>query len=227
MKYLLSISLLLSFTAPAHAQALIIDSTRFITGINQGIIVQFIIPTTDKGILLVGQDFGNPGGIIPYFFDTSYNGNVSVIKIDSNHQISWIKVYGGSLADQGVSACQTIDGGYAVLATTSSNDGDVTGFHGGNDFWLLRLDASGNLLWEQCYGGPAGEQATSIANTPDNGFILMGTTNGAGGEVPLHYGGYFTLDWLVMKTDTHGNLQWANTVSTSISGMIFVINWYG
>ena len=188
------------------------DSTRFITGLRCCTDINYAIPTKDKGILFVGIDFNNPGGIIPYFFDTSGEGNVLIGKIDSNQRISWIKVYGGNYGDGAVSACQTPDGGYAVLATTSSNDGDVTGFHGGNDYWLLRLDASGNILWNKCYGGPGGEQAASIANTPDNGFILLGTTNDTGGDVLFHYGNDFDYDWFVVKTDSAGNKQWVKTV---------------
>ena len=85
---------------------------------------------------------------------------------------------------------QTADGGYAVLAGTASSDGDVTGYKGGNDLWLLRLDASGNLLCgENTYGRLCEAKASiSIAATPDSGFILLGTTNGSDGDVPFHYG---------------------------------------
>ena len=59
--------ILLSLTLQVAAQALHIDSTRFITGINPGTQILYSIPTTDKGILFVGSDNHNPGGFIPYF----------------------------------------------------------------------------------------------------------------------------------------------------------------
>jgi hypothetical protein len=200
--------LLLCCLHPAYSQ-LVIDSTRFITGYNCCTSITYSIPTADKGILFVGSDMENPGGIIPYFpTDTSINGNVMIGKIDSNHQISWIKVFGGSQDDGGNSVCQTPDGGYAVLAYTESSDGDVTGYLGGGDMWLLRLDVSGNLLWEKCYGSSAQDIPMSIANTPDHGFILSGTTDGSDNEVPLHYGAFYSFDWLVIKTDSMGNFLW-------------------
>jgi hypothetical protein len=209
MKTLYSIVPLLFYPLFCGAQ-FVLDSTRFITGIHQGTYLRFAIPTADKGILFVGEEDGNPGGIIPYFpIDTSYNGNVLIGKIDSNQQISWIKIYGGTQQDVAICACQTPDGGYAVLAQTESNDGDVTGFLGADDFWLLRIDGLGNLLWEKCYGSSQSDVPASVANAPDGGFIMFGGTNGSDDEVPFHYGDYSSLDWLVVKTDSTGNVQWS------------------
>ncbi len=197
----------------AYCQNLYIDSTRFITGAKFGTHINSAIPTSDKGILLTGRIYGNPGGIIPYFpLDTGENGNVLIGKIDSNRQISWIKIYGGSEADAAEPSCQTPDGGYAVLAGTASNDGDITGFKGITDLWLLRLDGSGNLLWQKCYGSPAQDFGISIANTPDNGFIILGGSYGSGGDVPFHYGSIWETDWLVIKTDSLGNIEWSRTI---------------
>jgi hypothetical protein len=207
--------LLLSCLHPAYSQ-LVIDSTRFITGNQCCTEIYYSIPTADKGILFVGSDAGNPGGIIPYFsIDISVNGNVMIGKIDSNHQISWIKIYGGSQADGAVSAVQTPDGGYVILAGTSSNDGDVTGFLGVEDIWLLRIDSLGSLLWEKCYGSPAQDAPISIANTPDHGFILLGSSFGSGNDIPFHYGDMWTTDWVVIKTDSTGNMQWCKDLGTS------------
>jgi len=212
MKKLLTIFFFLFFYA-AGAQSLHVDSTRFITGLKCCTGISYAMPTADKGMLLVGGESNNPGGIIPPFpIDTSTAGNVMIVKIDSNQKISWLKIYGGSEDEGAGSACQLPDGGYAVLASTQSSNGNVTGFHGGYDYWLLRLDASGNLLWENCYGGPGDEGASSLALTPDGGFIMLGTTNYAGGEVTLHYGNEFDYDWWVVKTDSIGNLQWQETL---------------
>ncbi len=198
--------ILSSLTTIVKAQSLIVDSTRFVGGTKGATIFEHSISTKDKGILLVGLESYNPGGIIPSFpLDTIFY-NVLIVKIDSNQQISWLKVYGGTRDDQAVSACQTPDGGYAVLATTWSNNGNVTGFKGGEDIWLLRIDSNGNLLWEKTYGGSA--SGISIANTPDNGFIILGSGTGADTDVPFHYGSSLIEDWVVVKTDSMGNKQW-------------------
>jgi hypothetical protein len=209
LKTLYSILFLFSFSTHLSAQALIIDSTRFITGNNCCTGINYAIPTADKGILFVGVDNNNPGGIIPYFPIDTVLENVLIGKIDSNHQISWIKVYGGSEDDGAFNACQTPDGGYAVLAATMSSNGDVTGYLGGGDIWLLRIDGNGNLLWEKCYGSSQSDVPMSVAVTPDNGFIILGATNGSDDDVPFHYGDFFSFDWLVIKTDSVGSLQWS------------------
>jgi hypothetical protein len=205
---------LLFFIHTGYAQSLHIDSTRFITGNKPAVILNSAIPTSDGGIFFVGWDGNNPGGIIPYFPDTSGRANVLVGKMDNSKQISWIKIFGGNDEDFGITACQTPDGGYAVLSQVSSSNIDVTDFKGGVDLWLIRLDGTGNLLWKKSYGSSQSEQAISIANTPDGGFILLGNSNGADGDVPFHYGGFFDLDWLVIKIDGSGNVEWSKDLGT-------------
>jgi len=208
-KLLLLLFIIISSAPHLRAQGFILDSTRFITGTNQGTGINYAIPTADKGILFVGYDYGNPGGIIPPFLLDTVEENVLIGKIDSNQHISWLKVYGGSEADAAGSAVQTPDGGYAILAVTESDNGNVTGFKGEDDIWLLRIDALGNLLWEKTYGSTLQDDAMSIANTPDHGFIISGVTYGSDDDVPFHYGDAATADWLVVKTDSMGNVQWS------------------
>jgi hypothetical protein len=204
------LSLFLCYSPTVRSQSLHIDSTRFITGHECCTQIRYSLPTADKGILFVGEMSGNPGGIIPYFpLDTGVNGNVFIGKIDSLQRISWIKIYGGTDADIAISACQTKDGGYGVLAETFSNNGNVTGFKGTADLWLIKIDDSGNLLWEKCYGSPLDDVPISIANTPDNGLIMLGASNGSGDDVPFHYGDNWTFDWIVIKTDSLGNIKWS------------------
>ena len=217
MRFILTLFLsLFSLFVSVHGQVLIVDSTRFVNGNRCCTGINYSISTAGKGGLFVGYDNNNPGGIIPFFpIDTTVHQNVLIGKIDSNQHITWIDVFGGSDDDVAMSSCQTPDGGFAVLAITSSLDGDVTGNRGANDIWLLRLDGAGNLLWQKTYGSSGSDQAVSVANTADHGFIILGTTNGSDGDVPFHYGGYFSEDWLVIKTDSAGNVQWSRDLGTS------------
>ena len=213
MKKLITYFLIVfSFSVHLSAQSLHIDSTWFLPTIRPNTVIQCAIPTLDKGVLFVGAMVLIPGGIIPPFPLDTVLENVMIGKIDSNHQVSWVKVYGGTQEDVAISACQTPDGGYAVLAGTNSNDGDVTGFKGGVDIWLLRIDGNGNLLWEKTYGSTQSDGPVSIANTQDHGFIILGSTNGSDGDVPFHYGSFFSMDWLVVKTDSIGNIQWSKDI---------------
>ena len=61
-------------------------------------------------------------------------------------KIIWQKTYGGSGAESAKAIATTPDGGYIVVSWTGSKDGDVSGNHGTNDFWVVKLDRDGNIL---------------------------------------------------------------------------------
>src|SRR5690625_7548099 len=87
-------------------------------------------------------------------------------------------MYGGSKQDQPTSIEQTSDGGYIVLGFTYSDDGDVPGNHSHRrDYWALRLDANGNIIWSKNYGGSHHEVSGNIIEANDGGFIMIGYTN--------------------------------------------------
>ena len=233
MKNLLLIFLLFSYGA--SGQSLHVDSTRFVGGDSScgTSLAEYSIPTKDGGILFVGltECFAGGGNIPASPPDTSsesFPSNILIGKLDSNLNVSWVKVYGGSWADYATGAVETTDGGYAVLGFTYSNNRDVSGNHGDGDLWLVRLDSLGNLLWQQCYGSPYDEQSGSIALTPDNGFIMFGISNGDSDEVPTHYGTEFNYNWFVVKTDSIGNMQWGKTIGGTGGeesfGSILVVN---
>src|SRR5690349_15381819 len=67
--------------------------------------------------------------------------------------IEWAKCLGGSGVDWAQSIQQTADGGYIVAGWTKSNDSDVSGNHGAEDYWIVKLDTVGNLVWQKCLGG--------------------------------------------------------------------------
>ena len=228
MKKLLFIFLFLtSYTTSVFAQALSVNTTRFVGGDSSCgySIAKYSIHTRDGGILFTGftDCFAGGGNIPPSPPDTigATVANVLIGKLDSNMNVSWVKVYGGNEEDIGMSAVQMPDGGYAVLAQTYSNDRDVSGNHGVylGDLWLVRLDSLGNLVWQKCYGSPYDEQATSIALAPDGGFIMLGISNGSGDEVSTHYGTEFNYNWFVVKADSLGNMQWSKTIGGTGDGV--------
>jgi len=118
----------------------------------------------------------------------------------------WSKTYGGTAGDEAHSVVQTSDGGYALAGWTASFGA------GGNDFWLIKTDSTGNMQWTQTYGGAGTEQAYSLVQTSDGGYALAGVTSS--------YGiGYYSF-WLV-KTDLHGNKQWNKTYGAGIASWCY------
>lgn len=124
----------------------------------------------------------------------------------SSGLIEWQKCYGGSL-DEGVeSVIQTSDGGYFISGWTHSNDGDVSGNHGQSDYWLVKLDTSGNLLWQKCYGGSNTDRGDEIFQSPLTGrFMMVGTSWSVNGDLTGNFG---KNDLWVIETDQAGNLIW-------------------
>jgi len=82
----------------------------------------------------------------------------------------WFKHYGGTQEDYGLSIQQTSDGGYIMAGFTDSFT------HGNNDFAIYRLDSNGNKVWFKHYGGTQVDQAHSIQQTSDGGYIVAGYT---------------------------------------------------
>jgi hypothetical protein len=123
-------------------------------------------------------------------------GDIFLIKTDINGNKIWAKTYGGTSDDTASSVQQTSDGGYIVVGYTRSfGAGDF-------DIFLIKTDANGNVQWAKTYGGKSFEEAFSVQQTSDGGYILAGRTYSFGA------GGY---DVLLIKTDANGNIQWAKT----------------
>ncbi|NDC42804.1 MAG: T9SS C-terminal target domain-containing protein, partial [Chitinophagia bacterium] len=197
-----------------RGQELRVSKTRFISGDTLTYVdPRHTIATRDGGYLFTGiTNSQNGGGDIPAWYPATAE-NVVVGKLDSNLNISWIKLYGGTGYDIGMNAVQTCDGGYAILAFTLSNDYDVTSVVGNGDTWLIRLDSGGNLLWQKCYGSTYDDGPIAIAETRDGGLIFSNISNGSGVDVPAHYSGsQFDYDWFIVKTDSSGNKQWSKTI---------------
>jgi hypothetical protein len=146
--------------------------------------------TSDGGYVVAGntESFGAGGS------------DSWVLKLNASGNVSWQKSYGGIFPDSAESIQLTSDGGYIVFGETYS-------FGTGNgDFWVFKLDASGNVLWQKTYGGSLFNVARSIQQTSDNGYIVAGMTEsfGAGSG-----------DAWVLKLDTNGNVQWQKTYGGS------------
>jgi len=101
----------------------------------------------------------------------------------------WSQTYGGTSSDAAEALVQTSDGGYALAGYTTSFGA------GGYDFWLVKTDASGNMEWNQTYGGAENEDAYALVETFDGGYAIAGETKSFGA------GEY---DFWLAKTDEHG-----------------------
>ena len=145
--------------------------------------------TTDGGFIVAGTTNG--------FADNW------IVKLDPLGNVEWDQVLGGSQDDIPRGVDQVIDGGFVVAGSTQSMDGDVQGFNGAIDFWVLKFDSAGNLLWTNALGGSLNDYPWGICHTADGGCIAIGTTNSSDGDVSSLPG--MASAWLV-NLDAAGNL---------------------
>jgi len=160
-----------------------------------------IIQTDDGGYAVAGLTYSNDGQVTGNHGQDDY----WVVKLDDGGNLDWQKTFGGTGKDEAYSIKQTFDGGYIVAGYAASDDSDVTGNHGLADYWIVKLDATGNLSWQKALGGVKNDVANSIQQTTDGGYIVAGYTASSTGDVSDNHGNTDT--WIV-KLDTAGTLLW-------------------
>jgi hypothetical protein len=90
---------------------------------------------------------------------------------------------------------QTTDGGYIVAGSAISNSGDVSGNHGGQDAWIVKLNNNGTIQWQKSLGGTANDFVNSIQHTNDGGYVIAGQAISGNGDVNGNHGA--TDAWVV------------------------------
>jgi hypothetical protein len=143
-----------------------------------------VVQTLDSGYALFGVTESFGAGSQDFY----------LVKTDASGNMQWNKTYGGTTDDYGTSIVQTSDGGYALAGYTNSFGA------GNNDFWLVKTDSSGNMLWNRTYGGTGTDNTYQLRLTSDDGYAMAGYTTSFGG-----FSAY------LVKTDASGNMEWNGT----------------
>lgn len=171
---------------------------------------QSVVNTPDGGYAVLGYTQSMD---LDVFNKTNNSYDYWLIKFDEFGNQEWQKVYGGSDDDRGREIIVTNDGGYAIIGSSKSQDGDVSSNSGFNDFWVLKISNSGNLIWEKSFGYSGSDNGFSIIQTHDNGYLISGvidvtSSDGQGNNrlsLNRHAGG----DYWVIKINSVGILQWS------------------
>jgi uncharacterized delta-60 repeat protein len=142
--------------------------------------------TADGGYAVAGYTWSFGAG----------DSDVWVLKLAPDGAIQWQKTYGGGDDDLADLIFQTSDGGYAVAGYTASSGA------GGTDVWVLKLRADGTIEWQKTYGGPDEDEAVSVQETTDGGYVVAGETKSFGAG-----------DWdiWILKLDDKGAIEWQKT----------------
>ncbi len=161
-----------------------------------------------NGNLIISGYTSSTDGDIP---TNKGNFDALLICLDNTGQIRWTRVYGGSKVDLTYSHAQTADGGFILGGGTYSGDDDVSFNHGDQDFWILKTDSSGNLLWEETSGGNDVDVCYSLTKDGNGNIYACGTTNSTNGSFSNH-GSY---DVYVVRCNQNGNVIWNKTYGGS------------
>jgi hypothetical protein len=140
------------------------------------------------------------------------NYDAWLIRTDAAGNMQWNRTYGGAGLDYALHMLQTADGGCVILGFTASFGA------GGSDVWLMKWDASGNLLWSRTYGGVNADQGWSLASTSDGGFMIAAMTESFG------FGTVGAADMLLVKTDAAGMAP-ALPAATAFSSVTVLRGW--
>lgn len=159
----------------------------------------------ESGNLLVCGSTLSADGNVP---ENNGSHDVWLTEFNTSGSIEWSQVFGGTSSDIPSAIIQTADGGFLILSTTGSNDGDVAGMHGETDVWLLKMDADRVVEWQHCYGGSMVEMAADVIEN-EIGYIFSATSYSIDGDIEENHG---TLgDYWIVQVDHEGNILWENT----------------
>ena len=142
-----------------------------------------IIQETSDGGYIVATDTASFG---------AGGKDVWILKLFSDGEIEWQKTYGTTEDDDARGGIRiTSDGGYVVAGRTW-----ISGYY---DFWVLKLNSSGNIEWQKSYGGRGHQYADSVQQTSDGGYVVAGSS------------GYERYGSWIIKLSFEGNIEWQRT----------------
>ena len=144
----------------------------------------FAIKNTEDGNHLVsGRSYSPANGDKSQ--GTQGGWDIWTLKINSAGNKIWDKRFGGDGEDNCFDGIATTDGGYLLVGESSSAAGadKSQNGRGSRDYWAVKIDSTGNKLWDKRFGGTAAEVCSDVVETPDGGYLLLGNSpSGAGGD---------------------------------------------
>lgn len=137
--------------------------------------------------------------------DDSGNGNPH----EYTNEIEFTDTFGGSKNEEGRAIILTQDGGYAIVGSTSSMNGDIIDKTDESyDYWVLKFNSNDELEWSKTFGGTSNDHGYDIVQTADQGYVILGYSQSNDGDVGENFG---NSDAWVVKLDSEGNILWKNT----------------
>ncbi|MBY0316070.1 MAG: hypothetical protein K2Q26_11145 [Bdellovibrionales bacterium] len=140
--------------------------------------------------------------------DPSKTQETSTVKTQHPPSVEWLKNYGGSKDDRPQDSPQALvrtTDGYAFVATTKSEDGDIKNHQGENDVLVVKTGWNGEKIWARTYGGSKNDQGAAIAALPDGGFVFTATSSSEDGDA---LGKKQLSDIWLVRINSKGDILW-------------------
>jgi len=154
-----------------------------------------------------------------------------LVKLNADLSPAWQKTFGGTGINILEDVLQASDGSYYIIGTSDSpisGNKTVDTIGGGGDFWLIKLDIDGNILWQRVYGGTNSDIGNSIIEIDDTTLLLAGYSfsDSSGTKTENSRG---LSDYWIMKIDTSGSVLWDKTYGGSGNDRLrdMIINSHG
>lgn len=175
------------------------------TGID---VTKDVLQNTDGTYIVCGWTNSNNGDV------TGNHGSFDawIMKLSNTGTVIWQMALGGNGSDYARSIQKTAEGGYITAGSNNSTNGNVTGNHGGDDFWVVKLNSIGSIEWQKSFGGTARDLAYSVKQTTEGGYIVAGETASSNGDVIGFQG---LVDAWVLKLSSSGIIEWQNSIGTA------------
>jgi hypothetical protein len=172
-----------------------------------------ITATSEGAIVIAGTSESNAIG------DKSENSKGGddhwIVKIDADGNKIWDKTIGSVGDDRWPRITATSEGAIVIAGTSDSNaSGDKSeNSKGGNDYWIVKIDADGNKIWDKTIGSVGDDRYPRITATSEGAIVIAGTSNSnaSGDKSENSKGGS---DYWIVKIDADGNKIWDKTIGS-------------
>ncbi|WP_028978779.1 T9SS type A sorting domain-containing protein [Sporocytophaga myxococcoides] len=172
--------------------------------------IAYLTQAIDGGYIIAGTTKSSDGDITD-----GNNGeyDIFLLKVDNNGDQQWNKTFGGSKNEELVDFILTPDNNYLIGSNTLSNNGDITdGNNGASDYWLLKIDALGNKIWNKTFGGSNDDRLVKVSPAANGGYIVAGNSFSTNGDITDHKG---EEDFWIVKTNNSGTKLWTKSLGGS------------
>ncbi len=160
-----------------------------------------IVLSNDGGTVIGGYTQSSTGSISPSLGADDF----FISKLDSDGNVIWVKRYGGSSYEYLTDITSLTDGSFYLIGASQSNNIDVSANAGNRDFWVVKIDENGEVIWEKPLGGSKQDYGQGISSTSDGGCVVTGYSYSNDNDASESFG---ESDFWVVKLNSSGHIDW-------------------